>query len=52
MRQAIFSDVHSNLPAVSAVLADIVAAGVDDRYCLGDLVGYAPAERDARAAPA
>jgi len=40
---AIFSDVHSNLPALRAVLADVAAAGgVDDRYCLGDLVGYAP----------
>lgn len=42
MRLAIFSDVHSNLPALAAVLADIAAAGVDDRYVLGDLVGYAP----------
>ena len=42
MRLAIFSDVHSNLPALEAVLADIAAAGVDDRYCLGDQVGYAP----------
>jgi putative phosphoesterase len=42
MRLAIFSDVHSNLPALDAVLADIEAAGVDRRYVLGDLVGYAP----------
>lgn len=42
MRLAIFSDVHSNLPALLAVLADIAAAGVDDRYVLGDLIGYAP----------
>ena len=42
MRLAIFSDVHSNLPALTAVLANIAAVGVDDRYCLGDLVGYAP----------
>lgn len=42
MKLAIFSDVHSNLPALQAVLADIAAARVDDRYCLGDLVGYAP----------
>jgi len=42
MKLAIFSDVHSNLPALTAVLADIRAVGVDDRYCLGDLVGYAP----------
>lgn len=42
MRIAIFSDVHSNLPALEAVLADITAAGVDERYVLGDLIGYAP----------
>ena len=42
MRLAIFSDVHANLPALEAALADIEAAGVDVRYGLGDLVGYAP----------
>jgi len=42
MRIAILSDVHSNLPALEAVLADIAATGVDERYALGDLVGYAP----------
>ena len=42
MRIALFSDVHSNLPALVAVLADIAAAGVDGRYALGDMVGYAP----------
>jgi putative phosphoesterase len=42
MRLAFFSDVHSNLPALEAVLDDIAAVGVDARYALGDLVGYAP----------
>ena len=42
MKLAFFSDVHSNLPALDAVLADIGAAGVDVRYALGDLTGYAP----------
>jgi len=42
MRIAIFSDVHGNLPALDAVLADIDARRVDAVYCLGDLVGYAP----------
>jgi putative phosphoesterase len=42
MRIAIFSDVHSNLLALEAVLADIGVEGVDARYALGDLVGYAP----------
>jgi hypothetical protein len=30
------------IPTFTAVLADIAAVGVGDRYCLGDLVGYAP----------
>ena len=42
MRLALFSDVHSNLPALEAVLDDIRSVGVDARYALGDLVGYAP----------
>lgn len=42
MRLAFFSDVHSNLPALEAALADIAWVGVDERYALGDLVGYAP----------
>lgn len=40
-RVAIFSDIHANLPALEAVLADMDARGLVDRYCLGDLVGYA-----------
>ncbi len=39
---ALFSDIHGNMPALDAVLADIDAAGIDERYCLGDLVGYGP----------
>jgi putative phosphoesterase len=42
VRLAIFSDVHGNLPALTAVVADIGRVGVDARYALGDLVGYAP----------
>ncbi len=42
MRLAMFSDVHSNLPALQAVLDDIKAQKVDQVYCLGDVVGYAP----------
>lgn len=36
----IFSDIHANLPALEAVLADMDARGAGNRYCLGDLVGY------------
>ena len=40
MRIALLSDVHGNLPAFEAVLADVDDAGVDEIWCLGDLVGY------------
>ena len=40
MRIALLSDVHGNLPAFQAVLADVEAEGVDGVWCLGDLVGY------------
>ncbi len=41
-RIGLYSDVHANLSALQAVLADIERAGVDERVCLGDLVGYGP----------
>jgi predicted phosphodiesterase len=40
MRILVISDIHGNLPAFEAVLAD---AGIFDAvWCLGDLVGYGP----------
>jgi predicted phosphodiesterase len=43
MRYALISDIHANLPALEAVLADIaLRADVGATYHLGDLVGYAP----------
>ncbi|MDQ3290786.1 MAG: metallophosphatase family protein [Bacteroidota bacterium] len=42
MRIAFFSDIHANLPALEAVLADMEQQDLDAVYCLGDLVGYAP----------
>jgi predicted phosphodiesterase len=41
-RIALLSDVHANLPALDAVLADIAAQGITRQYHVGDLVGYAP----------
>lgn len=41
MRYAILGDIHSNLEALEAVLADIAKARVDALYCVGDIVGYA-----------
>lgn len=40
MKIALFSDIHANLPALEAVLADIDKKCPDAVYCLGDLVGY------------
>src|SRR5919109_3398988 len=39
-RVTIFGDIHGNLPALEAVLADIDARELSPLYCLGDLVGY------------
>ena len=42
MRIAVISDIHSNLRAWNAVLADIASLKADRILCLGDLVGYGP----------
>ena len=39
---AIISDIHSNLEALGAVLADIEKRGVKEIICLGDVLGYGP----------
>lgn len=41
-RCALIADVHGNLPALEAVLADVERRGFDGAYHLGDLVGYGP----------
>jgi len=40
LRYLIVSDIHGNLAALQAVLAD--APAFDEVWCLGDLVGYGP----------
>ena len=42
MRYAFISDIHGNLPALEAALADISERDVDATFHLGDLVGYGP----------
>jgi len=39
---AVLSDVHGNLHALEAVLADIRNRGIETIYCLGDLAGKGP----------
>ena len=41
MRVAVISDIHSNLPALEAVLEAIDETGAEQIWCLGDVVGYA-----------
>ena len=42
MRQALVSDIHGNIEALNAVMADIAKQSVDEIICLGDIVGYGP----------
>ena len=42
MRIAILSDIHGNLEALEAVLAEVDRLGIDQLYSLGDIVGYGP----------
>lgn len=41
-RLALIADIHANLEALQAVLADIAAVRADEVVCLGDVVGYGP----------
>ena len=36
----IFGDIHANMPALTAVFADMEKRELNNLYCLGDLVGY------------
>jgi diadenosine tetraphosphatase ApaH/serine/threonine PP2A family protein phosphatase len=40
MRVATITDVHANLPALEAVLAAVDASGIEQIWCLGDVLGY------------
>src|SRR5579859_8092858 len=40
MRYGLFSDVHSNLEAMTVVAEALQKEGVQEKLCLGDLVGY------------
>jgi predicted phosphodiesterase len=46
VKKALISDIHGNLEALEAVLADIKSLGVSEIYCLGDVVGYGPNPRE------
>jgi diadenosine tetraphosphatase ApaH/serine/threonine PP2A family protein phosphatase len=40
LRIAAITDIHANLPALEAVLEATEEAGVEEVWCLGDVVGY------------
>ncbi|GIK54572.1 MAG: metallophosphoesterase family protein [Chloroflexi bacterium] len=46
----IFGDIHGNLPALTAVFADMESRGLNNLYCLGDLVGYGTSPNEVIAA--
>jgi diadenosine tetraphosphatase ApaH/serine/threonine PP2A family protein phosphatase len=46
VKRALISDVHSNLEALRAVLEDIRLQGIQEIYCLGDVIGYGPNPRE------
>lgn len=43
---AVISDIHGNLEALDAVLADIDRRSIKKVYCLGDVIGYGASPRD------
>ena len=43
----LISDVHANVIALEAVLAELKTQGADTILCLGDLVGYGPSPNEA-----
>lgn len=46
MRVALFGDIHSNLQALEAVLADIRRRGADQLVCLGDITLKGPLPKE------
>ena len=46
VKRALISDVHSNLEALRVVLDDIRRQGIEEIYCLGDIIGYGPNPRE------
>jgi predicted phosphodiesterase len=40
MRIALFGDIHANLEALEAVLADAITQEASEYVCMGDIVGY------------
>ena len=48
-RVLVISDIHANITALEAVLAD--AGNFDEVWCLGDIAGYGPDPNECRNRP-
>ncbi len=46
MRVALLSDIHGNLPALSAVLADLADEAIGQIICLGDVAIFGPQPKE------
>lgn len=46
MKIAILGDIHANIEALEAVLADLDTVGPDKVYCTGDVIGYGANPRE------
>jgi predicted phosphodiesterase len=46
MRLGVVADIHGNLPALEAIVEELMRVGVDRIVCLGDIVGYGPFPND------
>jgi predicted phosphodiesterase len=42
VRVAVFADVHGNVVALDAVIAAALGEGIQEHWCLGDLVAHGP----------
>ena len=42
VRVAVFADIHGNVVALDAVIEAAVGEGIDEYWCLGDLVAHGP----------
>ena len=46
MKIAVFTDIHGNLEALTAILNDIKKQNVDSIICLGDTIGIGPQSKE------
>ena len=42
MKLGVITDIHGNIAALEAVLAEFSRRGVDEILCLGDMIGIGP----------